>query len=154
MATAQGPFRFLSIERREAMMRLIAVAFALAFVSSAQAVPLAPLQQVEGASTEVAYGCGQNPGSRCLRGQNHQAAGPPRRPQVHGRSDLLIDVCTRANSPGYLRGHAPLFIALGGCRDRTLAKFGCQGPGPPAAGPRYSRGCVTVFLSNLKESNA
>jgi hypothetical protein len=58
MATAKGPFRFLPIEWREAMMKLIAVALALAFVSSAQAVPLAPLQQVEGASTEVAYGCG------------------------------------------------------------------------------------------------
>jgi hypothetical protein len=58
MATAHEPFRFLQIEGREAMMRLIAVAFALALVSSAHAVPLAPLLQVEGASTEIAYGCG------------------------------------------------------------------------------------------------
>jgi hypothetical protein len=40
------------------MIRLIAVAFALALASSAQAVPLAPLQQLEGMTTEVAYGYG------------------------------------------------------------------------------------------------
>jgi hypothetical protein len=51
-------FRLLPIERREAMIRLIAVAFAVAIASAAQAVPLAPIQQPEGMTTEVAYGCG------------------------------------------------------------------------------------------------
>jgi hypothetical protein len=45
-------------ERTEAMLRVIAVALALALASSAQAVPLAPLQPPDGVSTEVAYGCG------------------------------------------------------------------------------------------------
>jgi hypothetical protein len=45
-------------ERREAMIRLIALAFVLALTSSAQAVPLAPLPQPDGVTAEVAYGCG------------------------------------------------------------------------------------------------
>jgi len=40
------------------MMRLIAIAFVLAFASSAQAMSPAPLHQLEGMTTEVAYGCG------------------------------------------------------------------------------------------------
>jgi hypothetical protein len=39
------------------MIRLIAVAFAVALASSAQAVPLAPLPQLEGIATEAAVGC-------------------------------------------------------------------------------------------------
>jgi len=39
-------------------MRLIAIAFVLAFASSAQAMSPAPLHQLEGMTTEVAYGCG------------------------------------------------------------------------------------------------
>ena len=40
------------------MMRLIAVAFALALATSAQAMPLAPLQQADGMTTLVRFGCG------------------------------------------------------------------------------------------------
>jgi hypothetical protein len=40
------------------MMRLIAVAFALALASSAQAIPLAPLQQTDGIVIPVREGCG------------------------------------------------------------------------------------------------
>jgi hypothetical protein len=40
------------------MTRLIAVAFALALASSAQAVPLTPLPQLDGITTEAAVGCG------------------------------------------------------------------------------------------------
>ena len=41
------------------MIRLIAVAtFALAVATSAQAMPLAPLHQLDGMITQVAVGCG------------------------------------------------------------------------------------------------
>ena len=40
------------------MIRLIAVAFALALSSSAQAMPLAPLHQPDGMITQVAAACG------------------------------------------------------------------------------------------------
>jgi hypothetical protein len=41
------------------MIRLIAVAaFALTVATSAQAMPLAPLHQPDGMTTQVAYGCG------------------------------------------------------------------------------------------------
>jgi hypothetical protein len=41
------------------MMRLIGVAaFALTLASSAQAMPLAPLHQADGMTTQAAFGCG------------------------------------------------------------------------------------------------
>ena len=40
------------------MIRLIAVAFALAFATSAQAMPLAPVHQPDSMITPVAAGCG------------------------------------------------------------------------------------------------
>jgi hypothetical protein len=40
------------------MIRLIAVAFALALATSAQAMPLAPLHQPDGMITQVAAACG------------------------------------------------------------------------------------------------
>jgi hypothetical protein len=40
------------------MIKMIAVAFALAFASSAQAMSPAPLPQLAGMTTEVAAGCG------------------------------------------------------------------------------------------------
>jgi hypothetical protein len=40
------------------MIRLIAVGFALALAASAQAMPLAPLPQPDGMTTQVAVGCG------------------------------------------------------------------------------------------------
>ena len=40
------------------MIRLIAVAFALALATPAYAVPLAPLQQADGMTTLVRFGCG------------------------------------------------------------------------------------------------
>ena len=40
------------------MNRLIAVAFALALATSAQAMSPAPLQQPDGMTTRVAFGCG------------------------------------------------------------------------------------------------
>jgi hypothetical protein len=40
------------------MIKMIAVAFALAFASSAQAMSPAPLPQLDGMTTEVAAGCG------------------------------------------------------------------------------------------------
>jgi hypothetical protein len=40
------------------MFRLIAVGFALALATSAQAMPVAPIQQSDGIITSVAYGCG------------------------------------------------------------------------------------------------
>jgi hypothetical protein len=40
------------------MIRLIAVAFALAFATSAQATPLAPLHQPDGVITQVREACG------------------------------------------------------------------------------------------------
>jgi hypothetical protein len=40
------------------MTKMIAVAFALAFASSAQAMSPAPLPQLDGMTTEVAVGCG------------------------------------------------------------------------------------------------
>jgi hypothetical protein len=40
------------------MMRLIGVAFALALASSAQAMPIAPLEQVDGIIVQVRQGCG------------------------------------------------------------------------------------------------
>jgi hypothetical protein len=40
------------------MIKMIAVAFALAFASPAQAMSPAPLPQLDGMTTEVAAGCG------------------------------------------------------------------------------------------------
>jgi hypothetical protein len=40
------------------MIRLIAVAFALALASSAQAMPHSPLQQTDGVIIQVRQGCG------------------------------------------------------------------------------------------------
>jgi hypothetical protein len=40
------------------MIRLIAVAFALAFATSAQATPVAPLHQPDGMITQVREACG------------------------------------------------------------------------------------------------
>ena len=40
------------------MMRLIAIAFALAVATSAQATPLAPLHQPDGMITQVREACG------------------------------------------------------------------------------------------------
>ena len=66
------------------MIRLIAVAFALAVATSAQATPLAPLHQSDGMITQVREACGAGRvrinGAR--RGQNHQAPCPPSDPQV------------------------------------------------------------------------
>jgi len=49
------------------MIRLIAVAFALALATSAQAMPLAPLQQADGITTLVRFGCG--PGRTLVAGR-------------------------------------------------------------------------------------
>jgi len=51
--------------QEEWMIRLIAVGFVLALATSAQAMPLAPVQQSDGI-TQVAYGCG--PGRTRVRG--------------------------------------------------------------------------------------
>jgi hypothetical protein len=40
------------------MIRLVAVAFALALTSSAQAMPVAPLHQSDGITEQVRLGCG------------------------------------------------------------------------------------------------
>jgi hypothetical protein len=40
------------------MIRLIAIAFALALATAAQAMPVAPLHQPDGMVTQVRYGCG------------------------------------------------------------------------------------------------
>jgi hypothetical protein len=48
------------------MIRLIAVAFALAFARSAQAITPAPIPQLDGMITQVTYGCG--PGRTRVRG--------------------------------------------------------------------------------------
>ena len=66
------------------MIRLIAIAFALAVATSAQATPLAPLHQPDGMITQVREACGAGQGTNqwCLRGQNHQAPCPPGGPQV------------------------------------------------------------------------
>lgn len=40
------------------MIRFVAVAFALTIATSAQAMPLAPLHQLDGMTTHVAYRCG------------------------------------------------------------------------------------------------
>ena len=49
------------------MIRLIAVAFALTFATSAQAVPLAPLHQPDGMITQARFGCG--PGRTLVAGR-------------------------------------------------------------------------------------
>jgi hypothetical protein len=48
------------------MIRLIAVAFALALASSVQAMTPAPIPQPDGMITQVAYGCG--PGRTRIHG--------------------------------------------------------------------------------------
>jgi hypothetical protein len=48
------------------MIRLIAIAFAFALASSAQAMPLAPPHQPDGLTTQAAYGCG--PGRTRIHG--------------------------------------------------------------------------------------
>jgi hypothetical protein len=61
------------------MIRLFAVAFALALASSAQAMPLVPLQQPNGIVIQVREACG--PGMRrtangvCIRTPARRAAG-------------------------------------------------------------------------------
>jgi hypothetical protein len=40
------------------MIRLIAIAFALALATAAQAMPVAPLHQPDGMTTQVRYACG------------------------------------------------------------------------------------------------
>jgi hypothetical protein len=70
--------------REEAMLRFIAVAFALALASSAQAVPIAPIQQPHSVVTTVREACGagmhmvngvcvrthaRRAASRCVRGK-------------------------------------------------------------------------------------
>jgi hypothetical protein len=51
--------RFLPNKRRQPMLKFIAVAaFALTVATSAHAMPPAPLHQLDGMTTEVAYGCG------------------------------------------------------------------------------------------------
>jgi hypothetical protein len=49
------------------MIRLIAVAFALVLATSAQAMPLAPLQQADGITTLARFGCG--PGRTLVAGR-------------------------------------------------------------------------------------
>jgi hypothetical protein len=49
------------------MIRLIAVAFALALATSAQAMPLAPLHQPDGMTTQVRLACG--PGRTVVAGR-------------------------------------------------------------------------------------
>ena len=52
------------------MMRLVAIGFAIALASSAQAMPGAPLQQTDDTVIQVRQGCGlgrQLVGGRCLR---------------------------------------------------------------------------------------
>jgi hypothetical protein len=49
------------------MIRLIAVAFALSLATSAQAMPLAPLHQPNGMTTQVRLACG--PGRTVVAGQ-------------------------------------------------------------------------------------
>jgi hypothetical protein len=46
------------ITKEETMIRLIAIAFALAVATSAQATPLAPLHQPDGMITQVREACG------------------------------------------------------------------------------------------------
>jgi hypothetical protein len=51
-------------------MRLIAIAFALALASSAQAVPIAPIQQLDSMVTTVREACGAGMhmvGGKCVR---------------------------------------------------------------------------------------
>jgi hypothetical protein len=61
------------------MIRLFAVAFALALASSAQAMPLAPLQKPDGIVIQVREACG--PGMRrtangvCIRTPTRRAVG-------------------------------------------------------------------------------
>jgi len=54
------------IGREEKMMRLVTVAFALALMSSAQATPLAPVQQPDSIITPAAAACG--PGMTRING--------------------------------------------------------------------------------------
>lgn len=49
------------------MLKVVALsAFALAFTTSVQAMPVAPVQQPDGMTTQIAYGCG--PGMTRVRG--------------------------------------------------------------------------------------
>jgi len=60
------------------MLRLIAVAFALALASSAQAMPLAPLQQPDNMVTTVREACGagmHRVNGVCIRTAARRAAG-------------------------------------------------------------------------------
>jgi hypothetical protein len=59
------------------MKRLIAVAFALTLASLAQAMPLAPLQQLDGKIITVREACGagmHNVGGTCVRTHARRAA--------------------------------------------------------------------------------
>ena len=56
------------------MIRLVAVAFALAVATSAQAMSPAPLQQPDDMVTQIREACGGSGKNKWrLRGQNHQA---------------------------------------------------------------------------------
>lgn len=61
------------------MIRLTAIAFALALASSAQAMPPVPLQQTDEMVITVREGCGagmrQTAGGACVRTQARRAAG-------------------------------------------------------------------------------
>src|SRR5262245_49235364 len=72
------------LNRREEAMRLIAIAFALALASAAQAMPIAPVQQPDSMVTTVREACGagmhmvngvcvgthaRRAASRCVRGK-------------------------------------------------------------------------------------
>ena len=63
------------------MVRLIAIAFALALATSAQATPLAPLHK-DGMITQVREACGA--GYHMVNGTCIRTAAPPERRQVCG----------------------------------------------------------------------
>ena len=64
------------------MIRLITVAFALVVSTSAQATPLAPLQQPDGMITQVREACGA--GMHMVNGHLRANRRPPQRRQVCG----------------------------------------------------------------------
>ena len=70
------------------MIRLIAVAFALALASTAQATP--PVQLAQPDETVMRSGHAPHRG-RCLRENRRSSSRRPRRPQVRSRSDLLTE---------------------------------------------------------------
>ena len=70
--------------RREAMMKSIAVVFALTLASSVQAMPRAPLQQPDDIVIKVREACGAG-----MHRVNGVCIATPTRPQVCGWSNLL-----------------------------------------------------------------